>query len=454
MRTDQKPAIVGDVLEVRHNQKLIGQIRRRSEAVQDIEFLYDQAWMIDRDSFPISIRMPLATRTHSPQIVYPWFLNLLPEGRTLQIIGAILQISDTDVFAMLEEMGDDLPGALEISRPATSNSARNPRYRRLSETELADAIRRLPERPLLVGEEGIHMSLAGAQDKLAVARYNDGGIALALDGMPTTHILKPRSVRFRASVENEAFCLRLAAAVRLPAAEVSIGRAEDIDYLLVKRYDRPIVQGVVRKIHQEDFCQATGFVPHLKYEWNPQIRKNGPDLKACLDALNKTRAAALNKNRFLDYMIFNVLCGNVDAHSKNYSLLLHAAGNVAMAPLYDVMNGDIYEGVTRNIAMKIAGKSRANHIHGRHWDRFAEENGLSATQVKRRVRELSEAVLRAMPSVIAEMNVMKESNVYGEIAEYVGRCCGSMLANLQKDAPDDTESEENAASSIKAPGFS
>jgi serine/threonine-protein kinase HipA len=74
-----------------------------------------------------------------------------------------------------------------------------------------------------------------------------------------------------------------------------------------------------------------------------------------------------------------------------------------MAPLYDVMNGEIDEGVTKNLAMRIAGRQRGRHIHARHWDRFAEENGLSATQVRRRVAELAKATLEAVPIVAEDM---------------------------------------------------
>ncbi|MES5485406.1 HipA domain-containing protein [Bradyrhizobium sp. INPA03-11B] len=124
------------------------------------------------------------------------------------------------------------------------------------------------------------------------------------------------------------------------------------------------------------------------------------------------QSGAFNAVRFVDFLVFNVLCGNVDAHSKNYSLLLQASGAVSMAPLYDVMNGDIYPDVTRNLAMKIAGKNRGHYIYARHWNRMAEENQLSAAQVRRRVGQLSQAVLDALPSVVDELNALKKSAVY------------------------------------------
>ncbi len=444
----------GEILEVRYGHKLVGLLRRRSEEIQDIEFVYDETWTKDPQAFAISTRMPLAQRTHEPDIVYRWFLNLLPEGRTLRTVGTILKIPEADVFALLDELGEDLPGALEVYRPGNQRSKRAPSYKRLTEAELAAAIRRLPEKPLLVGEEGIHMSLAGAQDKLPVVQYPNGDIGLALDGAPTTHILKPANKRFNYAVENEAFCLRLAAKIKLSVAECTIGKAEGIDYLLVKRYDREPHGRSLRRIHQEDFCQATGHIPSTKYESNPATKLRGPTLKDCFDVLRSSQAGAFNAARFVDFFVFNVLCGNVDAHSKNYSLLLLPSGAVSMAPLYDVMNGDIYPDVTRNLAMKIAGKNRGHYIYARHWDRMAEENHISGAQVRRRVAELSQAVLDALPSLVEELNTLKKSPVYQQISDYIAGYCRDMLRNLKSDAKDEPEENLNLEAVTRPPGFS
>ena len=98
-------------------------------------------------------------------------------------------------------------------------------------------LRELPTRPLLAGDEGIRLSLAGAQDKVAV-RIEGDEISLPLGGAPSTHILKPAVERFAGVVFNEALCMKLAAAVGLPAAKVETRSVEGMEYLLVERYDR------------------------------------------------------------------------------------------------------------------------------------------------------------------------------------------------------------------------
>ncbi|SDK03389.1 serine/threonine-protein kinase HipA [Bradyrhizobium sp. Rc2d] len=125
-----------------------------------------------------------------------------------------------------------------------------------------------------------------------------------------------------------------------------------------------------------------------------------------------------------------------------------------MAPLYDVMTDDIYPDVTRNLAMKIAGKNRGHYIYARHWDRMAEENQLSGAQVRRRVAELSQAVLDALPSVVEELNALKKSPAYQKISDYIAGYCRDMLRNLKSDARDEPEEDPDHEAATRPPGFS
>lgn len=112
----------------------------------------------------------------------------------------------------------------------------------------------LPLRPLLAGEEGLRLSLAGAQSKVPVVLV-DGAVALPAPGQPTTHIRKPPISRFAAMTENEALVMRLAADIGLDVAPVEARIVHDRTFLLVQRYDRATSDdGFVRQIHQEDFC--------------------------------------------------------------------------------------------------------------------------------------------------------------------------------------------------------
>jgi serine/threonine-protein kinase HipA len=109
--------------------------------------------------------------------------------------------------------------------------------------------------------------------------------------------------------------------VGLPVAKTEIRRVEDVEYLLVERYDRTHRQGpegaALERLHQEDFCQALGIVSENKYQ-----KEGGPSLKQCFALLREVSSApVLDLARLLDAVIFNFLVGNNDAHGKNFSLL-------------------------------------------------------------------------------------------------------------------------------------
>ena len=156
-------------------------------------------------------------------------------------------------------------------------------------------------------------------------------------------------------------------------------------FLLVQRYDRKIVSpGRVERMHQEDFCQALGIYPTKKYE-----ARGGPslvDLYSTIDAHVQRRGC--DRLALLDLIIFSCCIGDTDRHGKNYSLVL-SHGGPRLAPGYDLVSALAYDGITRNLAMKIAGKNRAEHLERRHWERFAVDVGLSPAATVHKVEEVA-----------------------------------------------------------------
>jgi serine/threonine-protein kinase HipA len=181
-------------------------------------------------------------------------------------------------------------------------------------------------------------------------------------------------------------------------AKTEIRRAEDVEYLLVERYDRTHRQNsegvpVLERLHQEDFCQALGIVSENKYQ-----KEGGPSLKQCFALLREVSSApVLDLARLLDAVIFNYLVGNNDAHGKNFSLLYRGLGTASMetrlAPLYDVVSTRYYPELTRELAMKIGGEYSSDRVTKTNFEQLAEDAGLAKPLVRRRVLELVEAVL-------------------------------------------------------------
>jgi serine/threonine-protein kinase HipA len=100
-----------------------------------------------------------------------------------------------------------------------------------------------------------------------------------------------------------------------------------------------------------------------------------------------------------------VLACNTDAHAKNYSMMISGKGS-KLAPIYDVMCGLAWEHVTRNMAQKIAGKTRGEHLKRRHWQRFASDVGLNAPRLIARVEALAKGALAEAKNAAADVAAM------------------------------------------------
>jgi serine/threonine-protein kinase HipA len=405
-------------------------------------FIYDRTWLGTRGAFPISTTMPLGPEPFGAAIFLPWAANLLPESEQLRAVGQFLGMSPNDVVGLLSEIGRDTAGALSIGKPGGTSSV----YWRPVETEaeLERVIEELPGKPFLVGEEGVSMSLAGVQSKLAVGVDDQDRICIPTVGSPSTHILKPDSERLPGGVHNEAFCLTLAKRLGLPTVAITTGKAGRRTFLLAKRYDRTGGGGRWRRLHQEDFCQALGKPPSAKYEIN-QTGVSGPTLKDMFD-LTRRVMAPTEILRLLDMVIFNVIACNTDAHAKNYSIILNAAG-ASLAPAYDVMCGEAWRHVTKKLAQTIAGKNRGDELTGKDWYRFARECGLGAKQIILRVRALAQTAIAEAGAAASEVSEMPAGDhpILPEVQACITRRAQTLLTQL-----DDAKEEAAAGEPMMA----
>ncbi|MBB4283633.1 type II toxin-antitoxin system HipA family toxin [Agrobacterium radiobacter] len=354
---------------------------------------YDAGWEARRTAFPVSLTMPLRSGPVGAAKLLPWLANLLPETHLAEI-GQRLKVSPQDIVGLLGHIGRDTAGALSIGEPRKAGVNLQPVP---DEQALERILNELPARPFLAGERGVSMSLAGVQEKLPVFVDGDGHISVPVDGTPSTHILKPDTKRLAGSVENEAFCLSLARACGLDAAEATIGVAGQRRYLLVKRYDRfTDPQGEIRRLHQEDLCQLTGHFPSQKYERSSTGR--GVTMKMMFDAVSDLVSPG-ERLKLLDAVIFNVLICNSDSHAKNYSILIGAGGSAKMAPLYDLMCAAVYGQVDQSLPQGISGRFRAPDLRRADWQALADDIGLSGASTLKRVEELAQLVSVACDEV-------------------------------------------------------
>lgn len=357
-----------------------------------LSFCYAPGWLSLPNAVALSASLPLQAESFDDRKTRPFFAGLLPEGQMRRLIAQQFQVSGQNDFALLDHIGGECAGAVTFLEPGQilHESTQGDDVQWLSDEEVVAILDELPRRPMLAGKDGLRLSLAGAQDKLPVV-FNGDRLGLPRNGTPSSHILKSPIHAVEDSVINEGFCMALAEAMQLKPAKSKVHTVLNRPFLLVERYDRVAdEQGHRRRLHQEDFCQALGVEPEMKYQ-----NEGGPDLVQCFDLVRRiTRPSAPQVLRLYDYVIFNALIGNHDAHAKNFSLLY--VGEIpVLAPFYDTLSTAVYPTLTPKMAMKIGSKYKFSEVQARHWDQLAEGAGLARAQAKRRILELAKSLPQA-----------------------------------------------------------
>ena len=376
-----------------------------------LSFQYRADWLAQPKAVALSHSVPRGPAPFEDHQCRAFVAGLLPEGNLRRLIAQQCQVSSQNDFALLNAIGGECAGAITFVPVGQSIiTAEQAGVEWLDDLQLMDLLDELPRRPMLAGRDGVRLSLAGAQDKLPVV-FDGQRIGLPKGGQPSTHILKPAIAAVEGSVINEGFCLALAQAMGMLTAQAQIFIAGDRQVLLVARYDRRAGEGGQSvRIHQEDFCQALGVVPEMKYQ-----NEGGPDLKACFDQLRKaSRPSAPQVLRLLDAVVFNALVGNHDAHAKNFSLLYAGKAEApTLAPLYDILSTAVYDHLAPKMAMKLGSTYKFSEVQARHWEQFAQAAGLSKAQTKKRVLRMAQDLpgaarqLQALPPFAGKSIVAK-----------------------------------------------
>lgn len=398
--TDRAARQMTLLLNVWYDGDLIGFLRYDRHST--LQFSYDRGRRTDPPPRPISHSFPAGHRYSPTDRCLPYFEGLLPDGARRSRAAAALGASPDDTIRLLAALGAEVAGALTLlparEAPVTGRPGRA--VLPLSKDELVRILDAIQERSFLeVGEDRLRLSLAGTRSKLPVVLV-DGRPALPADGQVTTHVLKPAIPDLEWTTENEAYSMRLAVRVGLEVAPIRSGVVDGRKYLIIERYDREEEHdGSVRRLHQEDFCQALGVLPELKY-----ASDGGPGFARCFDLIRETCTfPAIGALKLLDAAIFQVIIGNADAHAGSYSLLWRQSGEVALAPLRDLMCTILYPELRGRFAMEIAGRGTLEEMRAGDWGRFAKRCGLGAPFVRRRVGELCDRAIRMSDSVAAEL---------------------------------------------------
>lgn len=401
-----------------------------------MELQYEPAWRASAHGRPLSLSLPFGLGDEPLQgpAVEHYFDNLLPDSSTIrQRVAARFRTGSVRAFDLLAAIGRDCVGALQFLPEGASPEGHD----RVEGVEVDDAAieRHLLEvvSPGRFGaardpDDDFRISLAGAQEKDAFLRWN-GRWLKPRGATPTTHIFKlplglvgGRQANFSTSVENEWLCLKLLGAYGLPVPQAEMASFGMQRVLVVERFDRAVSidgQGLLRLV-QEDFCQATGTSPLLKYEID-----GGPGLGALFTLLQQSVEAERDLRTLMASQVLFWMLRAPDGHAKNFSIHLLPGGRYRLTPLYDVMSAYPVLGDGPNqwpprelkLAIALVGKNRhyaVEHIQRRHFNHTARRFGYGES-----AEPLMQALIAKTPAVIDEVQRALPAGFSQEVADKV-----------------------------------
>ena len=377
------------------------------------EFRYESSWLQHDLARPISLSLPLGESTLRGNVVSSFFDNLLPDSTDIrQRIRSRYGAASSSAFDLLAEIGRDCVGAVQLlpvdERPAQQELIEG---RKVSDREIAEILKGLTAVGALgrLSDEEFRISLAGAQEKTALLRYENHWL-IPHGSTPSTHIVKlplgkigGLGLDMSHSVENEWLCSKLASATGLATANCEIRRFGDVTALIVERFDRRFsgTKKSIVRIPQEDFCQLTGTASNRKYESD-----GGPGIKDIMDLLLGSQDAAKDRESFFTAQILFWILAAPDGHAKNFSVFIERGGRFRLTPLYDIMsaypllgkgNGFIPSQKLR-MAMCFSGKNRHyewERINPGHIRETARQCGMESIPdaiLSKLIREIPKAI--------------------------------------------------------------
>jgi serine/threonine-protein kinase HipA len=403
-------------LRVLINNRLVGRLSK--EANGAISFQYDQSWLDWSPAFAVSISLPLRETAYNGDPVVAVFDNLLPDNpnvrrRVAERMGA----HGTDYFSLLEAIGRDCVGAMQfLPDNAPQDAEPYVRGEPVSDQEIQALLANLATAPLGVDkEQDFRISIAGAQEKTALLRY-DGRWMRPIGTTPTTHLLKPQlgeiptafgPIDMAASVDNEHYCLKLLEAFGLDVAPTEIVTFGNRRVLVVERFDRLWRNSSqLLRLPQEDCCQALGVPSARKYQNN-----GGPSAVDILTLLQRADEPQKDQAAFFKSQILFWLIGATDGHGKNLSIFLKPEGRYALTPFYDVLSAQpaFDQRQIPNNKYKLAmsaGKNRHYRVlelMGRHFVQTGKAAGLGMTIMRNAIAELLDLASSAPDKTRAKM---------------------------------------------------
>ena len=409
--------------------RLVGMLRK--EASGAVEFRYDESWLAWEGTLPISLSLPLREEAWRGAVVSAVFENLLPDSDTLRRqVAERVGAQGTDAVSLLAAIGHDCVGALRfLTTDEQLTDDGEITGEPLTEEGIEKLLNGLARAPLGLGpDDAFRISVAGVQEKTALL-WHEGRWWKPHGATPTTHLFKPSIGKLASgldlsdSVENEFYCLNLCAAFGLPVARAEMHSFGNTKTLVVERFDRRrTADGRLLRLPQEDFCQARGVPPSLKYQ-----NQGGPGLVDLLTLLRGSDTPGEDQKTVLKAQLLFWLMGATDGHAKNFSIFLGRNGRFRLTPLYDILStqplldaGQI-ERQQMRLALSVGDKNRyrLDEICGRHFFQTAAKARMPEQLAREAIEEIKAAAEPALAQMAATLPPDFPERIHASITQAI-----------------------------------
>lgn len=382
-------------------------------------FTYCSEWLSDPAARPLSVTLPLRPEPFPAKKMRPYFEGLLPEEGARRALASRVRVSYASYVKLLNAVGRECIGAVSLQGPGETPEDG---YTRID----ADMLERLASQGFSVAaatSERARFSLAGSQAKVALYRGSDGAWYEPSGLAPSTHILKPATGRYEDAAANEAVCTIAAGRLGIDAPRVELLEAGR-PIICTERFDRDfsstvrLIDGMPApvRLHQEDFCQATGTVPEHKYEEGGICYLD--KVVSLLGDVSTDPISDLWK--LWDIVAFNYLIGNCDAHLKNIALIRDDSWrNLRLAPAYDLVCTAAYDDLSRRMAMSLGRAHLLDDVDASSFEALAETMMLPKDRAMARLLDLASSIGAAIEQALT---VVESGGVScGELGERILR---------------------------------
>lgn len=345
---------------------------------------------VDKEHF-VSLTMPVRTESWVwPQGLHPFFQQNLPEGYLLSILreqaGGLLDGTDLSLLALVgrnvigcvrvaPEGADpfELPQVLEVKDVLKGDN---------SEEHFAELVRKYA----ISGVSGVVPKFLSSAPAAAEASRGFHKATLRL----TRHIVKGSTARLPYVALNEHLTMEVARKAGLRVAETRL--SDDGKALVVTRFDVDATGEPVLGV--EDLCSLLGLKPEEKYAttWERMVH--------AADTYLPPESKHTEREELAKHLLTTLVLRDADCHSKNIALTYRNLGDVAFAPVYDMVTVTAYpDFATSDPALKLAGRN--SWAPGKSLEHFLQVRlGVPPRRQKEMVEALCDAAVAVSKEVV------------------------------------------------------